>query len=158
MKELFLTILIGLTSGFLLAQESVPETFFGEWTGEGTLFGNDAQFEMKWEEVLNGQFIRLSFENRFSNGGFSMTAHGYYKLNEDGTFTGQWFDSRGVSFPLKGVFTSTQLTTEWEHSDVEKGRTEYEVLEQGTIRVIDFVFRDGSYQKFAEATYQLKNK
>lgn len=157
MKLLSIILFLGLASIPGFAQNQIPNDFLGEWQGSGTLMGKDADFEMKWEKVLNDQFLKLTFRNGFSDGSFSMKAHGYYKLNDDGSLSGQWFDSRGTSFPLKGTFTSTLFTTEWEDSDVEKGRSEYRILESGEVQVTDFVLRNGSYQKFAEATYQSKN-
>lgn len=156
MKILVLTMLLGISTNFSYAQ--IPKTFLGEWKGTGTLMGNKANFEMKWEQVLNDQFLKLTFENGFSDGSFSMQANAYYQLKSDGTFTGYWFDSRGISFPLKGIHSSASITTEWENSGIEKGQSEYKILESGEIQVSDFVFRDGTYQKFAEATYQQKNK
>lgn len=155
MKTFVLILFLGISTSFSVAQ--IPDGFLGEWEGSGTLMGNKATFEMKWEQVLDNQFLKLSFKNSFSDGSFSMQANAYYKLKEDGSFSGFWFDSRGASFPLKGTYTTTSITTEWEDNGVEKGRTEYKFLETGKIQVSDFVFREGSYKKFAEATYQQKN-
>lgn len=154
MKTFFLTLFLFGISNSGMAQ--TPQGFLGKWVGSGTLMGNEAHFEMKWEDVLNDQFLKLTFENGFSDGSFNMQAIAYYKLNKDGTITGNWFDSRGTTFPLNGTFTSSSITTVWEDSGVERGRTEYKILESKEIQVIDFVLRNGTYQKFAEAIYRLK--
>ncbi|GAB5409904.1 MAG: hypothetical protein BalsKO_22690 [Balneolaceae bacterium] len=154
MKALLLILFLGVSSTLSPAQ--VLNTFLGNWEGSGTLMGKEGSFEMKWEQVLNDEFLKLNFKNGFSDGSFSMEATAFYKLTADSTFSGFWFDSRGVSFPLNGSYTFNSITTEWENPGVEKGRTEYKFLESGEIRVFDFVFRNGTYQKFATATYQQK--
>jgi hypothetical protein len=154
MKTLMLTIvasfIISMTGFF---QSKTINIFKGNWIGNGTLLGKEASFSMDWTQALNKQFYRLSFTNRFEDGSFSMEAHGYYKFDSDSSFTGYWFDSRGVSFPLSGSYSSNTLYVVWGNEEIEQGKTEYIYLSNGRMKVIDYVLKNGIYQKFAEANY-----
>ena len=61
---LFAVLLI-LPSVTMAAEESPAlQVFLGEWKGQGKLFGIDAEFTMKWEQVLGRKFVRLTFQNK----------------------------------------------------------------------------------------------
>lgn len=135
------------------AEAQISDFFLGKWVGSGTLYNTEATFSMEWEQVLNKQFYRLSFTNALNNGTFSMKAHGYYKV-EGSSITGQWFDTRGVSFPLKGTIDKRKLIIYWGTSDFEQGRTEYSLLASGEMEVTDFVLRNKEYAQFGKANYQ----
>lgn len=137
------------------ANAQIPGSFLGKWEGSGTLYNTAATFSMEWEQVLSEQFYRLNFTNALDNGAFSMNAHGYYKMEED-SITGQWFDTRGVSFPITGVIEDQKMIIHWGTADFEQGRTEYALLAPGKMEVTDFVLRNGEYARFGKATYQRK--
>lgn len=153
MKKLALILLTIFFSASATAQ--IPEKLSGKWEGTGTLYNSDATFSMEWEQVLNGQFYRLDFENALNSGAFSMVAHGYYKIEGD-SVSGYWLDSRGISFPLTGLVEEHSLIINWGTPDFEQGRTEYSLLTSGEIEVKDFVLRNGEYAQFGNATYQRK--
>ena len=153
MNKLASTLTIFFLSTTVYAQ--VPEAFLGKWEGSGTLYNSDATFSMEWQQVLDGQFYHLNFNNALNNGAFSMNAHGYYKVEGD-SLTGYWLDSRGVSFPLTGVIKDQTLTIHWGTADFEQGKTEYALLPSDRIEVKDFVLRDDEYSQFGSATYQRK--
>tara|TARA_R110000868_G_scaffold259361_1_gene517136 strand:+ start:37488 stop:37967 length:480 start_codon:yes stop_codon:yes gene_type:complete len=149
-------LLIVLSASSIDSQAQTLNSFLGEWKGSGFLMGNEADFQMKWEQVLNEQFFKLTFRNSISSASFSMDAHSYYKLMDDGTVSGYWFDSRGISFPLSGNFKDQTLIIHWGTPEIEQGRTEYTLLKSNEISVNDFVLRNGEYAQFGEVTYQLK--
>ncbi len=132
-------------------------SFLGSWEGKGTLMNSEANFEMKWEQVLNDQFFRLTFRNGIPAASFSMDAQAYYKEIEDGTISGYWFDSRGISFPLEGNLSDSTLIIYWGTEEIEQGRTEYTLHDSKTIKVSDFVLRNGKFVLFGTAIYQPKN-
>ena len=74
----------------------------------------------------------------------------------DGQVSGTWFDSRGVSFPLKGSFTDTELLIEWGSPDIETGRTVYTLSVSGDLVVTDYVNSNGREIRFGEAIYSRK--
>ncbi|MBO6522337.1 MAG: hypothetical protein JJ971_00800 [Balneolaceae bacterium] len=147
-------ILITLLISFS-ANAQIPESFLGKWEGIGTLYNSEATFSMEWEQVLNQQFYHLSFSNALNNGAFSMSAHGYYRTEGD-SITGQWFDTRGVSFPLRGVTKEHKLIIHWGTLDFEQGKTEYSLVSNDSMEVTDFVLKNGEYAQFGNATYQRK--
>ncbi len=153
MKKLALILITVFLSISGYAQ--VPESFLGKWEGSGSLYNSDAFFSMEWEQVLNGQFYRLNFENALNSGAFSMVAHGYYNIEGD-SVSGYWLDSRGVSFPLTGLVEEHSLIINWGTPDFEQGKTEYSLLTSDEIVVKDFVLRNGEYAQFGNATYQRK--
>ncbi len=138
------------------SKAQILNSFLGSWEGNGTLMNNEANFEMKWEQVLNNEFFKLTFRNSIPSASFSMDAQAYYKETENGTISGYWFDSRGISFPLEGNLSDTTLTIYWGTEEIEEGRTEYTLFDSETIKVSDFVLRNGEYALFGTATYQRK--
>lgn len=154
MKTLALTLLIIITSFSLgYSQTNELSSFEGDWKGKGLLMGRDANFTMKWEQVLQNKYYKLVFENQFTDKSFTMNAHGYYRFSNDSTFSGYWLDSRGVSFPLKGSFSKNTLTVFWGSKELEEGKSVYELVSPDSMNVTDFVIRNGDYQQFAEASY-----
>lgn len=126
MKVPVLIFLLSACFHALTVHAQIPGSLLGEWEGSGTLMGNTAEFSMKWEQVLNSQFYKLTFRNSIPNVSFSMNAHAYYKVTDDGTVSGYWFDSRGISFPLSGSTEENTITINWGTPEIEQGRTEAE--------------------------------
>ncbi len=153
MKKIIIFIAFLLSSGF--SQNRVHKAFIGEWHGRGSLMGKEATFEMKWEHVLDGQFLRLTFQNNI-NGQFSFKGHAYYRTVSDSTMKGSWFDNRGYIFPLNAKFTENTITSNWGTPEIEQGRTEYKIGSDSSFQVTDFVLKKGTYVKFGEAVYQKK--
>jgi len=139
-----------------LADES-PETGFfaqiaGNWQGSGEVRGMASVQQMSWQPVLDGSFLRLTFDNRMTGTDgkeWRFQAHGYYRIRDDGTITGLWFDSRGVSFMLSGAIDGGgTMTILWGTDDTERGRSSYR-LAAGELEVTDEVLgRDGEWRVF----------
>lgn len=139
-----------------LAHESPAAGFFaqiaGNWEGTGEVRGMASVQQMAWQPVLDGRFLRLSFDNRMTGTDgkeWRFQAHGYYRIQDDGTITGTWFDSRGVSFPLAGgVDEDGTMTIRWGTDDTERGRSSYR-LEAETLEVTDEVpSAEGEWRTF----------
>ena len=138
------------------AQESPAAGFFariaGDWQGTGEVRGMASVQQMAWQPVLDGGFLRLTFDNCMTAADgkeWQFQAHGYYRVREDGTITGLWFDSRGVSFPLSGaVDDGGTMTILWGTDDTERGRSSYR-LSAETLEVTDEVLsREGGWRVF----------
>ena len=127
----------------------------GTWIGDGKLMGNDARLELKYEWVLNGKFLRLSLKNdsRTAAGAQQVfEGHVYYEAKSDGSINGTWFDSRGVSFAVKGSFTGDTLTVQWGNPAQEQGKSVYRLVDASTLEVTDSVLlKDGTWRQFATA-------
>ncbi len=141
-------------AGFTQSEKSFSEDILGDWAGNGTLFGQEAQFTMKWEQVLNKKFLKLEFKNQFADKSGTeriMTASAYYDVEQK---RGYWFDSRAMMLPLILEIDDREMLVFWGDESSEKGKTYYRILKD-EISVEDFVFREGQYVKFGEATYTL---
>ncbi|MCH7892165.1 MAG: hypothetical protein IH921_11745 [Gemmatimonadetes bacterium] len=134
--------------------DRVLATLEGSWEGEGELLGRPATFMMTWEIALNGKFLRLDFRNAFADIDPVhpvLESHAYYLLGGP-TLTGQWMDSRGVILSLRAEVVGSALVTHW--TGEESGRTEYRVIDEDTLEVIDYVRAEGEYRLFAKARYR----
>jgi hypothetical protein len=127
----------------------------GTWAGDGRFMGNAARLELRYEWVLNGKFLRLSLKNDSKTPAGErqvFEGHAYYELKSDNTISGAWFDSRGVSFALKGSFEGDALTVLWGNPGQEQGKSVYRLVDSGTLEVIDLVqLKDGTFRQFATA-------
>lgn len=134
--------------------ERVLATLEGSWEGEGELLGRPATFMMTWERALNGKFLRLDFRNAFADIDPVhpvLESHAYYLLGGP-TLSGQWMDSRGVILSLRAEVVGSALVTHW--TGEESGRTEYRVIDEDALEVIDYVRSEGEYHLFAKARYR----
>lgn len=68
--------------------------------------------------------------------------------------SGSWFDSRGITFPLKGTIKANTLTIFWGNASTEQGKTTYtyDAVKHQFI-VLDYILNGHEYLKFAMATY-----
>ena len=138
-----------------LADDSAAKDFFdrlaGAWRGAGEVNRMSADMRMQWETVLDGQFRRLSMENRMtgkSGESLRFEAQAYYRIAKDGSISGMWFDSRGYSLPLSGRVDGDVLTVEWGTAEIERGRSSYR-LAGDALEVVDEVYaKDGTLNVF----------
>lgn len=130
------------------------------WNGVGTLMSKKATFTMHWQRVLDNQFIKLEFQNKQkseNNEDIVLRATAFYKIVNDTAVTGNWYDSRGMSFPLKGQVKKNELTILWGNDETETGKTIYSYTKNDIIYVEDFIMNNGEYYKFGSATYNTKD-
>ncbi len=124
----------------------------GTWQGAGKAFGMDARMQIKWEEVLGNKFVRLSLKNemRAPSGQTQIfEGHAYYQSTAEGLYEAKWFDSRGVSFPIKGQVEGEALIAFWGSPEQEQGKSVYRLLGTDKLEVIDSVKqKDGSWREF----------
>lgn len=161
MKKLYVLFLtLFLTAGTAFGQSFWDDMTSGSWKGTGILLGSEAEFDMKWNWELNSSFLKLEFQNkRTSDSGeeLILKSHAYYQPQGDSLFEGTWFDSRGVTFPVRGVLKDSTFTVDWGSPETEQGKTIYTLASDMEIEVADYFLRDTTYVKFGEATYQNSN-
>lgn len=134
----------------------IPIELLGDWEGEGELFGKPAAFSMSWERVLDGQFVKLTFENRLVENGKSrrlLEAVAYYRPGEANRLTGTWLDTRGQTLELRATAAASTLETHW-RSDSEQGRTVYRFTDEDTVEVHDDVLGENGWRPFGSAIYR----
>ncbi|HKS09921.1 MAG TPA: hypothetical protein VJS13_10265 [Pyrinomonadaceae bacterium] len=131
--------------------ESIFKRLSGSWIGEGKTMGMPATMRMSWDWVLGDKFLRLSLQNemRGENGQVQLfEGHAYYQPSE-GKCEGTWFDSRGVSFPIKCSVEGRALTALWGSTSTEQGKSVYRLTGDGKLEVVDFVKQpDGNWREF----------
>lgn len=153
-------VFLMLVAQFAIAQNNtgVEAEFIGSWTGEGTLFGSAAKFQLRFSRELGDKFLHLDFQNEYTmnNKSYSMQARGYYSLAGD-SLKGYWFDSRGVQLPVVVARESKTLTSFWGSPSTERGKTIYALQTDGTLLVTDFVMRNNAYVQFGQARYRRVN-
>ena len=128
----------------------------GSWQGDGKAFGMAANLQIKWEWVLNKKFFRLNLRNEMSTpSGQKQVFEGqaYYQATAADKYEAQWFDSRGVTFPIKAHLESDALIAMWGSPDKEEGKSTYRLVDASTLEVIDTVKqKDGTWREFGRAT------
>jgi hypothetical protein len=132
--------------------DSFLQRLEGTWQGDGKTLGMPARLQMKWEWVLGGKFLRLSLRNEMKSASGSIQifeGHAYYEPAGQGKYEARWFDSRGLSFPIKGAVEADALTAQWGTPEQEQGKSVYKFLEAGKLEVVDSVKqKDGSWKEF----------
>ena len=128
----------------------------GSWQGDGKAFGMAASLQIKWEWVLNKRFLRLTLKNDMSTAnGQKQTfeGHAYYQAAAGDKYEAQWFDSRGVTFPIKAHVEGDALIAMWGSPDKEEGKSTYRLIDDSTLEVVDTVKqKDGTWREFGRAT------
>jgi len=154
---LSIVVVCSFITDVAMAQETeLFNKFIGEWHGKGELFGNEAEFTMKWEWVLEKKFVHLIFQNkmRSSNGADRiLKAQAFYQITDTEGIQGTWFDSRGIVLPLKANIEGFTMTTLWGSLQTEQGQTVYLLKDDDNIEVKDLVYTKGNLQQFGHALY-----
>lgn len=155
-------VLIGLaflTLPYPASAQSPADTLVnrlhGTWQGDGKTLGMNARLLMKWEPVLGNKFLRLSLRNEMSRTGGPVQVfegHAYYQRLEresETKYEARWFDSRGLSFPIKAHVERESLVSQWGSPETEQGKSVYRLVEPGKMEVIDSVKqKDGTWKEF----------
>ena len=102
----------------------------------------------KHDDALTGRFLELNYRA----GGFEGRA--LYHFVDGGMWRAQWFDNRGLTFPIQGYQIEHSLRSEWGSAETEQGQTVYLLQPDGRLRVTDSVRRDGMYRGFATHVFE----
>ena len=145
-------------AGSLTAQASTTQvTVFsqlsGDWQGQGSLMGRDAEFRMQWQ--VESGFAVLRFSNAFAGPDGTtpvLTAVATYRTTPSRP-EAVWLDSRGVRIEIRWEATDSTLTAHWQAPD-ERGRTVYRVTSDQTAEVHDEVETPNGWRRFATARYR----
>jgi len=142
--------------GFSQSPQPQHETFLqrleGTWQGSGKTMGMPARLRLSWEWVWKNKFLRLTIRNEMTapNGQTQLfEGLAYYQHLSDGKYEATWFDSRGMTFPIKATAEGNALVAFWGSPDKEQGKAIYRILEPGKLEVIDAVRqKDGTWKEF----------
>ena len=139
----------------MVAGQSEADDLFnrleGNWKGDGKALGAVAYLQIKWERVLSKKFVKLSLRNerKVDKGPQVFEGHAYYPVGGKGTLEARWFDSRGLSFPIKAHIERDALIAYWGSPDTEEGKSVYRLLDSAKLEVVDSVKqKDGTWREF----------
>lgn len=131
--------------------DSIFKRLSGTWKGDGKALGMPATLHISWDWVLGDKFLRLSLKNEMKAPDGQVRVfegHAYYKPSE-AKCEGTWFDSRGVSFPLKCSVEGQSLTAIWGTLETEQGKSVYSLVAGGKLEIVDSVMqKDGTWREF----------
>ena len=132
----------------------------GDWEGEGKAFGGAALMRIEWEWVLENKFLRLNLRNEISAPNRPkqiFEGQAYYRSNGVDKYSAHWFDSRGISFPIKAQLEGNTLIAWWGSPETEEGKSTYQLIDEVTMEIVDSVKqKDGTFREFGRA--RLKRK
>ncbi|MEQ9450174.1 MAG: VOC family protein [Pseudomonadales bacterium] len=138
------------------AEESILQTFIGEWRSNSPAFGQPAQSTAVWTPALGGQFYRLEYaitHTQKADDEPVFAGVAYYQPAEAGGFTAFWADSSGDLHQISASQTERSLEAIWGSAEEKLGRTRYELLDQDRLRITDWISQDGQWRQFNQGEY-----
>ncbi len=110
---------------------------------------------IKWEWVLENKFLRLTLKNEMSAADGAkrlFEGQAYYRPDGVDRYVAHWFDSRGVTFPIKAQLDGSTLVAWWGTPETEEGKSTYQLIDETTMEVVDSVkLKDGTFREFGRA-------
>jgi hypothetical protein len=127
--------------------------FAGNWKGSGTVLNQPASVTLSWSWELDGQFLRLTFQNTMPKSTFE--GHAYYRPSSDGRYRGMWFDNAGMFRPLDAQRVDDALVSKWGTPETEEGETTYRLMSDTRMDIIDRVkSKDGTWREFGRTSVE----
>ncbi|MGZ8997288.1 MAG: hypothetical protein ACXW2T_00380 [Allosphingosinicella sp.] len=148
-------ILLGLCAPAGAGQAQTPSAsldwLVGSWGGEGNLQGQTSEAKLEVRPALGGKFLELSY--RLSTRGprpYNFEGRAFYRPVSGRDWRADWFDSRGMVWPIGASVEGGTLTANWGTGETERGRTVYRLLPAGRLELVDTVRQpDGTWREFA---------
>lgn len=136
------------------ARADIWESLAGRWTGTGEVSGMAANIELEFRDALDGRGRHLAFFNRMRAADgkeWPFRAEAFYLCDKNGACSGHWYDTRGMTLPLKTSSREDRLVVEWGDDGAERGRTTYRIDPDGKLRITDEVRgKDGVWKVFGD--------
>jgi len=136
-------------------QDNFLKRLQGDWEGDGTAMGGAAHLRIKWEWVLDNKFLRLTLKSDMTaaNGARRVfEGQAYYRSSGVDKYLAHWFDSRGVTFPIRAELDGNTLVASWGSAETEEGKSTYQLIDETTMEVVDLVKqKDGTFREFGRA-------
>ena len=130
----------------------------GSWSGHGAIHGRSSAARLELRPALGGKFLELSY--RLSADGsppFSFEGRAFYRavVGRGSEWRADWFDSRGMAWPIAAKSGDRTLTADWGNETSERGRTVYRLLADGRLEAVDTVRQaDGRWSEFARHLFR----
>lgn len=152
-RRILLSVLVLLlVPGYASSQEdNFLKRLQGNWEGDGKALGGAAHLQIKWEWVLDNKYLRLTLKSEITVADAKRVfeGHAYYRSSGVDKYVAHWFDSRGVSFPIKAQLEGNTLVALWGSPETEEGKSTYQLIDDTTMEVVDLVKqKDGTFREF----------
>lgn len=138
------------------ADETILSSFEGEWTSTDDAFGQSAKSTMTWSKALGGKFTQINYEIQMTSDAgqtSSFTGLGYYRHQEGGSFKAFWADNTGDLHPILAKEDGNALVSIWGVEGSKLGRTRYELNDDGTLTVTDWIKSNNEWKQFNSNTF-----
>lgn len=128
----------------------------GTWSGAGAVHGAPSRATLAVAPVLGDRFVQLDYAFETSGArAFRFEGRALYRPEGEGRWSGQWYDSAGMTRPIRATAEPGMLAAEWGDDASERGRTLYRRIAADRIETIDSVRgADGAWREFARHSYQ----
>ncbi|WP_262694386.1 hypothetical protein [Kordiimonas aquimaris] len=158
-NAVLLTAVLLVTAAFPSTATDDPPlaSFMGDWQSNGDAFGRPAVSTIKFAPAFGGKLVHLQYNiNIITNGtptpAFSGVA--YYKQLTDDRYQAFWADIEGSIHPIASTLEGQALTSIWGTEETRLGRTRYEILSDGTMRITDWARVDDEWKQFNDNVYK----
>lgn len=145
-----IALILALACG--TAQADIWESLAGRWAGSGQVSGMAANIELEFRTALDGRGHHLAFYNRMQAAdgkAWPFRAEAFYLCENSGPCHGHWYDTRGMTLPLKTTSHDDHLLVEWGDDSTERGRTTYRIDTDGKLQITDEVrSKEGAWSVF----------
>jgi hypothetical protein len=153
-RLMLVALLVGLwasaTAGQAQTSSLSLDWLVGSWAGEGMVQGQASEAKLEVRPALGGKFLELDY--RFSTRGarpYTFEGRAFYRPVGGRDWRADWFDSRGMVWPIGASVERDTLTADWGTAETERGRTVYRLLRDGRLELVDTVRqRDGNWREF----------
>ncbi len=113
---------------------------------------------MTWSKALSGRFMAINYEiHMTSDASKTSTFKGLacYRPQEDSTYKAFWANNTGDLHPIVAHQEESALVSIWGVEESKLGRTHYELNDDGTMTVTDWIKSNGEWRQFNLNTFAL---
>lgn len=149
-------LLLGTALPAKAEDEQLLVGFIGEWQSNGDAFGRPALSTISFTPVFEGKFVHLEYAIKIIEGDTLLPAFSgaaYYKHVSGDQYQASWADSEGSIHPITATLNGQALTSLWGTENTRQGRTRYEILGDGTMRITDWAGVGNDWRQFNQNVF-----
>lgn len=142
-----------------MASNNIMADFIGDWQSDGDAFGQPSISTLSWTPTLDDKFMKISYEIRTRSASETkaiFTGIGYYRNISETELTAFWADSSGDLHPITASIKGKTIISTWGIAGGKLGRTHYNLTENDTIEVTDWLLQDDGWRQFNHNVFNRK--